>query len=236
MQYIKEGLIPASLMGNDINISTLGMATMVQDSVVCAFDLFSLGNMDMRKHGLMWVFSKNVICVNKYFGWNNYYKVVSYVSSQSVVTVTADTVFYNKDDEVMFYARTEACALDIASRRIVRTRDIPNMSNAVIYPPMPDISFSRFLIEGDFTFLNKRKILLSSIDYSRHTNNVEYVRFVIDTLPNLEADNGKFSKIEIHFLKESKLGDELSLYKNDDFYLIKNGDLNTTVIKLFPRE
>ncbi len=60
-----------------------------------------------------------------------------------------------------------------------------------------------------------RKILSTDMDMSQHTNNTQYARFILDCFSSDFFNRREPLELEIHFLKESREGEELSIYKNE---------------------
>lgn len=112
-------------------------------------------------------------------------------------------------------ARSEWALLDAGTHKLRRPE-------STCYPVDFDFCTERVLEEPfqrlrpDFTGLQPcmyRRILPTDIDMSRHTNNTQYARFVLDCFPVAFFDEHELAELEIHFLKESREGEELAVYK-----------------------
>lgn len=79
--------------------------------------------------------------------------------------------------------------------------------------------------EDDFVY--EQKVLVADIDYSRHTNNVVYVRYIVNTVSCEFLDNNQITDFEIHYINESREGEILKIYKKEKEssmeFLIKEG-------------
>ena len=80
--------------------------------------------------------------------------------------------------------------------------------------------------ENDFVY--EQKIYSSDIDFSQHTNNVAYVKYIMNTFNCDFFNNNKITDIEIHYIKETREGHTLKVYKkeknNSMEFLIKEED------------
>ncbi len=80
--------------------------------------------------------------------------------------------------------------------------------------------------EDDFVY--EQKVYVTDIDYSRHTNNVVYVRYIVNTLSCEFLDNNQITDFEIHYINESREGEILRIYKKEKEssmeFLIKEGE------------
>lgn len=59
----------------------------------------------------------------------------------------------------------------------------------------------------------EQKVFSADIDYSRHTNNAVYVKYIANTLSCEFLDKNKITDFEIHYINESKEGQNLRVYK-----------------------
>ena len=61
----------------------------------------------------------------------------------------------------------------------------------------------------------EQKIYSSDIDFSKHTNNAVYVRFISNVLSCDFIDKNLITDFEIHYINESKEGQILKIYKKE---------------------
>ena len=80
----------------------------------------------------------------------------------------------------------------------------------------------------DKDFGYSQQIFSQDIDYSSHTNNVIYVRLLMNLLSCDFFDRHKIQEFEIHYINETKEGNDLKMYKiekeNMIEFLIKSND------------
>lgn len=115
------------------------------------------------------------------------------------------------------FARSEWALLDAGTRKLRRPE-------STCYPADFDFCTERVLEEPfrrlrpDFTGMQPcmhRLILPTDMDMSRHTNNTQYARFVLDCFPVRFFDENELAELEIHFLKECREGESLAIYKEE---------------------
>lgn len=58
------------------------------------------------------------------------------------------------------------------------------------------------------------RVLFSDIDFNRHTNNAKYIEWGMDALEDSLLLNRRIREFQINFNAESRLGDEVSLFRN----------------------
>ena len=83
-------------------------------------------------------------------------------------------------------------------------------------------TFERGSIEfSEDDLVEKVKVKYTDIDFTKHTNNVKYVKFILDNLGSDILDIKQISDIQLDYLKESKENDLIKLYRkeiNNNYY------------------
>ena len=92
----------------------------------------------------------------------------------------------------------------------------------------------------DSIFVMNYKVQRRDIDTNNHVNNLYYLDYAFEALPEEIYNNFKFSNVEIMYKHEAKLGDTLSLFYSkteDNKYVISIKDENNkdihTIVKLY---
>lgn len=114
---------------------------------------------------------------------------------------------------VFAQARTQWVILDCDSRKLRRIDStcFPDMDfreEALL--PGPYLRAVTDLDEGDFVY--RQTVRASDIDVSNHTNNAVSCRMLLDCLPLARVEDLVPCQMTIHFLHESREGDELSFF------------------------
>lgn len=65
-------------------------------------------------------------------------------------------------------------------------------------------------------YVYEQIVRASDIDYSKHTNNAIYIRYVLNSLPSEFFDKYAITDVEIHYINESKEGQKLKIYKKQN--------------------
>ncbi|MBO4572273.1 MAG: hypothetical protein J5762_00685 [Clostridia bacterium] len=192
-------------------LSVIGAAQIVEDAVCDFFHSFGFDNPALRKnHNSIWVFTKNRIDFENTAEWGELVTAECRISKQTAATVWVDTRLVKEDGKtVAFYARTEICAIDLEKQAIKRLSSVgfPQFDVKEDYDKR---SFTRFSADNSEK-VRSFKVLPSSIDYSDHTNNVEYIRFAIDSLSCGEISDRGVAAVEAHYLKQTREGDILDI-------------------------
>jgi acyl-ACP thioesterase len=72
------------------------------------------------------------------------------------------------------------------------------------------------------------RVRSTNLDYCSHTNNIEYLRFILNTYAARTFEEREISRIEIHYGNQTFEGDEIAVFKHSDmqteyFSLVSNG-------------
>lgn len=227
MRYEEIKKLDSTLLDKDAKLSFLHMSMITQDALTNLFGLYNIDNLTVCKLGYVWVFTKNRIeVINNNLKWNDEYKIDAHFVKISHILVHVEILVSDKDDNLVFRSRLEATLLNIETRRLTKINTVidPNILEVV----NPSVNEFVKLEYDNLPLIDSHKVKFSSIDNVHHTNNIEYIRFIFDTLDYEKYSINKLSVFEIHYLKESRLNDCLDIYSNNNIYYIKNKDLITT--------
>ena len=99
--------------------------------------------------------------------------------------------------------------------------------NFATHPSLVEIEFTKFE-DTPLTQIESVKVRSTNIDFSHHTNNVEYVRFLLNTYSVEQLSNNPVKEIEVCYVSQSYENDELAVYKaadgKKDVLVIKKDD------------
>ena len=153
----------------------------------------------------------------------------SYTTKIKPIRVEMETLFTDENNEYLFGAKQEICPIDIDTRKIRKIDTIEYPKDMETMPAFDTEPYSR--LKDDFTedeFVYDYKIYSPDIDFSRHTNNASYVRFIANVPTCDFLDKNQITDFEIHYINESVEGQILRIYKkdreNEMEFLIKEGD------------
>ena len=213
MKLCKEAVIPASICDSNVKLAVKGVFDLVQDYLTEMLAALSLDGVSLKKkYGCAWVFTRNRVEIDRELEWKERYTAESYISSAKGAKMTVDTVLKDMLGEICVYSRIEMCALDLKEQKIRRIRDVGVTSDAHVHAPEREIAFSRLKHEG-LGEIETRVVKSGDIDFIQHTNNVSYVRFIMDTYTVRELRERRVRSIEVRYAGQTHEGDVLSIRK-----------------------
>ena len=194
------------------------------------FESFESDNVVLKEqNNAAWVVSKTKVHFNKYPTWGDKIYGRSYTTKVKPIRVEMETIFRNAEGELLFCTKQESCPIDLGTRKIrkIDTVNYPSdMETEKNIIQEPFLKLNEKFSENDFVY--EQKVFSSDIDFSRHTNNASYVRYIMNTVSCEFLDNNQITDFEIHYINESKEGQILKIYKKEEQnvmeFLIKEGE------------
>lgn len=230
MQLTKRQKLTASFTDFKSNLSVLGAFRIAEDAITEFMgDLKIDGLTAKREYNAFWVFAKTKIKSLKNIAWGDEYALTCFISKISRVTMYIDVAIKNVSGELCVYSRTELCALDLETGRIRKVSTVGVDDTIKAEEPLTDIEFTKIEAEN-LTAVGEVKVGFTSLDYAVHTNNKEYVRFMMDTYSAAEMKNCSVREMEIAYLRQSYEGDVLTVRRGgsenkDVFTIEKDGQI-----------
>ena len=213
MIYTRQQLVTSTNVGADAKLSVMGLFGVVEAGITEGMGALKIDGLTLRhKYNAFWVFTKNRIKILKLQTWGEIFTVESFVSSISSAKLTIDTALKTTQGEIVAYSRCEMCALDVDTGRIRRTSTVGVDENVVAELPQMDVEFDKF-DDVDLPLVETVTVRSTNIDFSKHCNNVEYLRFVLNTYPVAELINRPIREIEVCYVSQSYEGDTLAVHK-----------------------
>lgn len=194
-------------------MSLIGALNLIQDAVTATMAKLELDGFSVRrKYGAIMVFSKNHLKFLQDIRWQDKIVIECFFSMKSLARLNVD-VCVKKAGKIALYARTEVCAVDIKSGRLCRTDAVGIGNQVKVLPSLYDLSWDKMDSEGKLK--DTVTIRTGNIDYAGHTNNVEYIRLLLDTFTLEEWRTMAPKELQVAYLNQSFLGDKLAIYAVD---------------------
>lgn len=221
MIYKKQSYVSGSMCDGKLQLSILAADEIVENAVTELMgDLGIDGIVAMEKYKAMWLIVKNNICFIRRPVWREKFTVTCYISSHTTIKLNIDTLVKAENGEVLLKARTELAAVDLEGGKIRKaetvgfTEDMENPSET------EGLEFARFPKNGGEP-VESVVVRSTSLDYCYHTNNIEYVRFMLNTYGIEHFKQHEPKQIEIHYSNQSFEGDKLDISRQSS----DDGDL-----------
>ncbi|MDE7299833.1 MAG: hypothetical protein K2N94_13600 [Lachnospiraceae bacterium] len=228
MKLIKKQKVGASITDSLANLSVIGIFQTVEDAVTELMGELKLDNITMKEaDNAIWVFAKNRIKILRNIAWNENFYTVCFISSITRATVYVDIAIKNQSEELCAYSRVELCALDLQTERIKRISTTGIADRIIPENSETDIAFTRF-DKAELPEYGQVQVKYTNIDFSRHTNNIEYIRFMLNTYSVRELEARPVKEMEIIYTNQSFEDDVLTIRRGSlegkDVFLLQKED------------
>jgi acyl-ACP thioesterase len=207
-------------------LSSLGVA---QDNMCEFFKAIKCDGPTMiPKTNCFFVMLKNKIHINDFKSWLDEFSVRTELVSQTRIRLSVQTKFLDDSGSVFATCLQEMCPMDVTTRkeRMVADTTLPEDMELT---DNAELNFEKMTFDlSEENLVQTKQIDATNIDIYKHTNNLEYVRFMLSTFDMDFIENNTLTDIEIHYICESRFGDNLKIFRrieNDVIYFqINNGD------------
>ena len=224
MIYTKQQIASSNFIGADAKLSALGVVQFVENAITEGMAMQHIDGLTVKRlYNAFWVFTKNKIKILRSVGWGDSLQIESFVSAVSAAKLTVDSAIKNANGQLVAYSRCEMCPLDVAAGRILRTSAVGVGEQVVAEPAQMEIVFDK-LDCSDLPVVEEVAVRSTNIDFSQHTNNVEYLRFIFNTYTVEQLVSRPIKEIEVNYVSQSYENDVLSVHKQAtatcDFFAI----------------
>jgi len=165
-------------------------------------------------HQCFFVLSKTKLKIVQKPKWLQKIDVKTDISKLTNIRLNVCHNICDEDGNLLIEGLQELCPMDINTRRIRAINSIPFPTDVEI-----NVDYEKTLEFEKFTqeltkenLIDKVVVTTENIDYYGHTNNIEYVKFILSTIPSSEFYKMDVTGFEIHYINESREGEELDIY------------------------
>ena len=224
-------------VGENSYLTNKGFLRMFQEIGAVHSSKFGYGLNDSKKTGLFWVILNWKLKVVKRPEWNEKLTISTWITHHTHIYFYRDYKVCNSSGEVVAIATSKWILFDFNKKIVFKIGDSffenyckvidENVFNTKMEEKIKEPENSPQ--KAQYTILKR------DIDGNHHVNNLNYLDFAYEVLP----ENIDFQNVEIMYKNEAKLGDTLDLYysKQNDivFVTMKNNIDNKLhcIVKLY---
>lgn len=180
-------------------------------------EILNFGYNALSKKNMFWVLSKIKIEINKIPKWNDKITLITFPRGTDSIYAVRDYQFVNCDGEELIKGTSYWLILDAIN---IRPQKISSVLETV-YDAKEfaiDEKLGRVKTAGNKIKSINKICSYNDIDVNQHVNNAIYIGWIIDVFDFDFIKNNHLFSVEINYLYESKIGDEIeiSLYLNNE--------------------
>ena len=228
MIYTKHEYVRGSQCDPEVKLSVVSVFELIEDGLTELLGSMHIdGVTAMKKYGAMWVISKNTVRIRRCPDWLEEFDIRCFISKHSQLRLFIDFEASDKQGDQLFSARVEICALDLETGHIRKPDSLGFLVEMEHPQPLEGLEFFRFSKTAPRK-LESVTVRTMNLDYCSHTNNVEYVKFILNTFPAEHFKEQRIGSIEMHYLGQSFEGETLDIERldaegADQFFITREG-------------
>ncbi len=239
--YTKKFEISFSDINENNKLSNKGILRMMQEIAMLHSDSLGYGLNDTEKTGFAWLILNWKLKVFSRPKWKTTLTINTWSRSLNPLFAYRDIEIYDDKNTLVAIATSKWILFDINKQSICKiTPEIkeifPNVNKSVF-----EDKFNEKLKEPENSeLIMDYKIQRRDIDTNHHVNNLNYLDYAYEALPEDVFSNINFSNVEIMYKHEAKLGDTISAFYShtqEDEYVVTIKDQERknlhAIIKLY---
>ena len=228
-------------VGENNSLTNKGILRMMQEIAGIHSQIAGYGLNNIPKTGLAWLLLNWKLRVFLRPKWEETLTINTWSRSQNALFSYRDLEVYDSNNNLVAIATSKWLLFDVNKQTISKTtsemRDKFESTDKSVF----EEKFTEKLKEPENSnFVLEYTIQRRDIDTNHHVNNLNYLDFAYEALPEDVYKNGEFNNVEIMYKHEAKLGDTLMIYyahTEQDEHIITIKDKETgilhTIIKLY---
>lgn len=205
-------------------LSNKGILKFMQEIAMIHSSSLGYGLNDTPKTGFAWLILNWKLKVFSRPKWGTTITINTWSRAQNALFSYRDSEIYDSYNNLVAIATSKWLLFDVNKQSICKTtpeirKKFPSVDKSVF----EDKFVEKLKEPENSSFVYGYKIPRRDIDTNHHVNNLNYLDYAYEALPQDVYLNINFSNIEIMYKHESKLGDTLSIFYShteDDEYVV----------------
>ena len=193
-------------------------------------DEINQGIDDLKTNNMAWVLSRLKIKMIHFPVWKDKIEIETWSIGTDGLFGNREFKIYNSKGETIAMASSSWLIVNILNKRPVRPQKIVEKMPFNAVSPLFENTLGKLQITEELFPKENIPIHYSDIDFNQHVNNVKYIKWIIDSCPLEFLRHKEIEQLEINFLHETKLEDELKIFQSDPTnrseIVIKNNNTN----------
>lgn len=239
--YTKNFSVNFSDVGENNRLTNKGLLRLMQEISGIHSDSLGYGVNDTPKTGLAWLILNWKLKVFSRPKWNTNLTLKTWARWQKSLYSCRDIEVYDDENNLIAVATSKWILFDVNKQSIFKiTPEVRNKFPALEKSVFEGEAIKKLKEPTTSNFVCEYKIQRRDIDTNHHVNNLNYLDYAYEALPEDIYTNIDFSNVEILYKHEAKLGDTLSIFyshtgDNEHIITIKDEERKNlhAIIKLY---
>lgn len=228
-------------VGENNRLSNKGILRIMQEVAGLNSDAKGYGLNDTPKTGLAWLILNWKLKVFSRPKWNTNLTIKTWTRSSNPLFSYRDLEIHDDKNNLIAIATSKWILFDVNKKSITKLpQEVQESFNCIDKSVFSEKIKEKLKEPESSKLILKYKIQRRDIDTNHHVNNLNYLDYAYEALPEGVYSNMNFSNIEIMYKHEAKLGDTLSIFYShteDDEYVVtikdKEADIIHAIVRLY---
>ena len=227
-------------VGERNRLTNKAILRMLQEIACIHSSYANFGVNDAKKTGMAWILLNWKLQVFSRPIWNTKLKINTWSSNQNHLSFYRDFEIFDESNQLVAIATSKWVLYDINKGSLVKITNDIKSRYVHIDKHVFETKMNEKLKEPENSILaSEYTVSRRDIDTNHHVNNLNYLDFAYEAIPEDIFFNYDFKNVEIMYKHEAKLGETLNLFyaekDNSNIITIKNKEDNKLhcIVKLY---
>lgn len=227
-------------VGENNELTNKGILRMLQEIACHHSDSAGFSVNESRVTGFAWILLNWKLQVFSRPVWNTKLKINTWSSKHTLIAFYRDFEILDENNNLVAYATSKWVLFDFNKNGIAKiTQEMENRYTHVDKHVFDVPMVEKLKEPENSSLVYEYTVCRRDIDTNHHVNNLNYLDFAYEALPEDEFLNCNFNNVEIMYKHEAKLGDTLNLFysKQDSSSVVtiknKEDDKLNCIVKLY---
>lgn len=227
-------------VGENNKLTNKGILRMLQEIACVHSSLVGFGVNDVETNGLAWILLNWKLQVFTRPVWNTKLKINTWSSGHNLVSSYRDFEIFDDNNNLVALATSKWILFDAVKGSLVKiNKEISSKYCDVAKHVFSDSIVEKLKEPENSKLVAEYSVQKRDIDTNHHVNNLNYLDFAYEALPEYTFFHSDFKNVEIMYKHEAKLGEAFNLFyaekDNCSFVTIKNKDNDKLhcIVKLY---
>jgi acyl-ACP thioesterase len=190
--------------------STTTMLTLLEEAAAEHCHSIDYSLYDLEKQNIGWVLVSGVMQMERYPSYKEKITIRTWLSSYSTIRGVRENIIYDEKNNIIGKARGLWVFFDIERRRPTQILDDIKNRWSFCQEESLDINIVKKIKPLDYADLHQEfKVHLFDVDTNKHVNNIRYLQWLMESIPEEIIDNCFLHNIEGRFVGEAHYGDTI---------------------------
>ncbi|MEN9838847.1 MAG: hypothetical protein RL177_326 [Bacteroidota bacterium] len=187
-----------------------GILNHLQEAAGSHAGMLGLSVVQLLPQGLTWVLSRIIVTMHRYPVYRDRVRLETWPAGVDRFMALRDFELFGSDESLIASVRTQWVMVDLATMRpVALPQNVHEIASANTRFAMPLESPRVSKLDGDGEFAKSFSVRRSDIDLNKHVNNVNYLIWALEAVPDEVAAHQRPYEVDLVFRNETHYGDEI---------------------------